>query len=190
MPLSLSSPSSMNGAFRSASGIDLPRSAAAAMSDRASVSGDTLPIRSTRGRGVLSARPTGLLGAVRVSLSSSLRRTTRGIAVCVVASSALGVFVQADASPGFSGLDTHTLETLKRSDQRPKHQPLRPMQRDNERGRVDAPRLSSSQAARIAREREGGKVLNVILEHGPSGPYYRVKILEQGRVQVVHVDAR
>ncbi|HET7313339.1 PepSY domain-containing protein [Salinisphaera sp.] len=46
------------------------------------------------------------------------------------------------------------------------------------------------QAAQRARARFGGRVLNVILEHGPGGPYYRVKLLKNGRVRVVDIDAR
>lgn len=45
-------------------------------------------------------------------------------------------------------------------------------------------------AAERARQRFGGRVLNVVLERGPGGPYYRVKILEHGRVRVVDIDAR
>ena len=98
--------------------------------------------------------------------------------------------IPARAAHGFSGLDNDTLETLRRSDQRPKHDAAGPGGGAQDMRRHGAPTVSSSEAARIAREREGGKVLNVVLEHGPSGPYYRVKILEHGRVQEVHVDAR
>jgi len=52
-----------------------------------------------------------------------------------------------------------------------------------------APQLSAFEAADRARDEYGGRVLNVRLEHGPSGPYYRVKLLDGGRVRVVHVDA-
>ena len=102
----------------------------------------------------------------------------------------LGAPVPARAAHGFSGLDNDTLETLRRSDQRPKHDATGPERDARDKPRHGAPTVSSSQAARIARAREGGKVLNVVLEHGSSGPYYRVKILEHGRVQEVHVDAR
>lgn len=98
--------------------------------------------------------------------------------------------IPARAAHGFTGLDNDTLETLRRSDQRPKNDGARPGHGADDMRRQGAPTVSSSQAARIARGREGGKVLNVVLEHSPSGPYYRVKILEHGRVQEVHVDAR
>lgn len=52
------------------------------------------------------------------------------------------------------------------------------------------PAITPEQAAQRARDRFGGRVLNVILEHGPGGPYYRVKLLEHGRVRVVDIDAR
>ncbi|KEZ76794.1 PepSY domain-containing protein [Salinisphaera hydrothermalis] len=52
------------------------------------------------------------------------------------------------------------------------------------------PAISPEQAAQRARKRFGGRVLNVILEQGPGGPYYRVKLLERGRVRVVDIDAR
>lgn len=52
-----------------------------------------------------------------------------------------------------------------------------------------APQLSPEQAADRAREEYGGRVLNVVLEHGSSGPYYRVKLLDGGRVRVAHVGA-
>ncbi|MGB7757497.1 MAG: PepSY domain-containing protein [Salinisphaera sp.] len=53
-----------------------------------------------------------------------------------------------------------------------------------------SPAITPEQAAQRARDRFGGRVLNVILEHGPGGPYYRVKLLEHGRVRVVDIDAR
>ena len=128
---------------------------------------------------------------------SGHRPTDHGAAIAGrLAMAALGVLivlsapVPARAAHGFSGLDNDTLETLRRSDQRPKHDAAGPGGGAQDMRRHGAPTVSSSEAARIAREREGGKVLNVVLEHGPSGPYYRVKILEHGRVQEVHVDAR
>ncbi|WP_423822639.1 PepSY domain-containing protein [Salinisphaera sp. SPP-AMP-43] len=50
--------------------------------------------------------------------------------------------------------------------------------------------IAPETAAERARQRFGGRVLNVVLERGPGGPYYRVKILEHGRVRVVDIDAR
>ena len=118
----------------------------------------------------------------------------RGVAalfvMLVVFSLTLGFYQTAQASPGFSGLDRDTLETLKRSDQRGKHPALPAQPDEREPHRRHEPSLSSSQAAEIARQREGGRVLNVVLEHDSGEPYYRVKILERGRVQVVHIDAR
>lgn len=52
-----------------------------------------------------------------------------------------------------------------------------------------APTITPAQAAQRAREHFGGRILNVMLEHGQAGPYYRVKLLKQGRVRVVDIDA-
>jgi len=52
------------------------------------------------------------------------------------------------------------------------------------------PELAPAEAARRARKQHGGRVLNVVLEDGPSGPYYRVKLLDSGRVRVVDIQAR
>src|SRR5699024_9694757 len=49
--------------------------------------------------------------------------------------------------------------------------------------------VSAAQAARAARHEYGGKVLGVRLEAGDKAPYYRVRLLSGGRVQVVHVTA-
>lgn len=49
--------------------------------------------------------------------------------------------------------------------------------------------VSAAQAARAARQEYGGKVLGVILEADARAPYYRVKLLDGGRVRVVHVAA-
>lgn len=49
--------------------------------------------------------------------------------------------------------------------------------------------VSAAQAARAARHEYGGKVLAVRLEANGKAPYYRVKLLSGGRVQVVHVTA-
>lgn len=52
------------------------------------------------------------------------------------------------------------------------------------------PNVAPGEAARRARHKYGGRVLNVILEQGASGPYYRVKLLDGGRVRVVRINAR
>lgn len=52
------------------------------------------------------------------------------------------------------------------------------------------PNVAPGEAARRAAREYGGRVLNVVLEDGPGGPYYRVKLLDGGRVHVVHVEAR
>ncbi|AWN15169.1 hypothetical protein SALB1_0962 [Salinisphaera sp. LB1] len=65
----------------------------------------------------------------------------------------------------------------------------RRQQRQNSK-KQQRPAITPEQAAQRARHRFGGRVLNVILEHGPGGPYYRVKLLENGRVRVVDIDAR
>lgn len=51
------------------------------------------------------------------------------------------------------------------------------------------PNVAPGEAARRAANEYGGRVLNVVLADGPGGPYYRVKLLDGGRVRVVHVDA-
>ena len=53
-----------------------------------------------------------------------------------------------------------------------------------------APNMAPGAAARRAQRRYGGRVLSVALEDGPGGSYYRVKLLDDGRVRVVHVEAR
>lgn len=63
------------------------------------------------------------------------------------------------------------------------------MQSESLAPRHAAPQLTPYEAADRARDQYGGRVLNVVLEHGPSGPYYRVKLLDGGRVRVVHVSA-
>ncbi|GAB3671902.1 PepSY domain-containing protein [Salinisphaera aquimarina] len=52
------------------------------------------------------------------------------------------------------------------------------------------PNVAPGEAAQRASREYGGRVLNVVLEDGPGGPYYRVKLLDGGRVRVVHVEAR
>ncbi|MES1950814.1 hypothetical protein S4A8_08145 [Salinisphaera sp. S4-8] len=52
------------------------------------------------------------------------------------------------------------------------------------------PNVAPAEAARRAAREYGGRVLNVVLEDGPGGPYYRVKLLDGGRVRIVHVEAR
>lgn len=94
---------------------------------------------------------------------------------------------------GFAGLDKSTLNQLRHAGRgstlaqawqdQPEH--------DHDKQASNAPpRITASDAARIARERVGGRLLNVMLEQGPDGPYYLVKILKQGRIRVVRVDAR
>ncbi|MES1923887.1 hypothetical protein [Salinisphaera sp. T31B1] len=62
--------------------------------------------------------------------------------------------------------------------------------RDSERGERLPPNVAPGEAARRASREYGGRVLNVVLEDGPGGPYYRVKLLDGGRVRIVHVEAR
>lgn len=51
------------------------------------------------------------------------------------------------------------------------------------------PIISPSVAAGRALRQFGGRILNMALEQGSHGPYYRVKLLQNGRVQVVHINA-
>lgn len=53
----------------------------------------------------------------------------------------------------------------------------------------ESPAQSTEEAASRARDEHNGRVLSVKLEHGQDGPYYRVKLLEQGRVRSVEIDA-
>ncbi|MDA3919602.1 MAG: PepSY domain-containing protein [Salinisphaera sp.] len=57
------------------------------------------------------------------------------------------------------------------------------------RNQQSEPAIGPYDAAQRARQQYGGRVLNVVLEHGPSGPYYQVKLLDRGRVRVVHINA-
>jgi len=50
--------------------------------------------------------------------------------------------------------------------------------------------IDADQAAAIARQDSGGRVLSLKQVMGPEGPAYRVKILRDGRVRVFYVDAR
>lgn len=63
-------------------------------------------------------------------------------------------------------------------------------QRTADKAQQAAPNVAPAEAARRASREYGGRVLNVVLEDGPGGPYYRVKLLNGGRVRVVHVEAR
>lgn len=51
-------------------------------------------------------------------------------------------------------------------------------------------RVSAQEAARAAQARYGGKVLSVKMKQPPGErPYYRVKLLSNGHVRVVRIDA-
>lgn len=52
------------------------------------------------------------------------------------------------------------------------------------------PAFGPEEAAQRARQRFGGRVLDVTLARSPDGPYYRIRILEHGRVRIVDIDAR
>lgn len=49
--------------------------------------------------------------------------------------------------------------------------------------------VTAAQAARAARHEYGGRILGVQLEDSAQAPYYRVKLLNGGRVLVVHITA-
>lgn len=51
------------------------------------------------------------------------------------------------------------------------------------------PRIGPAQAAARARQRYGGRVLDVTLERRGTRPHYRVKLLEDGNVRSVRVPA-
>jgi len=49
--------------------------------------------------------------------------------------------------------------------------------------------ISMNQAARRATKEYGGEVLSVILEQQARIPYYQIKLLESGKIRVVHITA-
>lgn len=51
-----------------------------------------------------------------------------------------------------------------------------------------APRLSPADAANLVHQRTGGQVMSVSTRQAKSGTVYGVKILNSGRMRVVHVD--
>lgn len=108
----------------------------------------------------------------REILRHSLRRSV--IALCLLAVS------MAHAQP--EGLRSQLAESAG-----PGHQSARQVA---DKDTQPAPNVAPAEAARRASSEYGGRVLNVVLEHGPGGPYYRVKLLDGGRVRVVHVEAR
>lgn len=56
-------------------------------------------------------------------------------------------------------------------------------------GEAGQPRISPAEAAARARQRYGGKVLDVSLERRGVRPHYRVKLLKDGNVRSVRVPA-
>lgn len=50
------------------------------------------------------------------------------------------------------------------------------------------PQISRERAAHIARERYGGKVLNIRPQRHKGRNDYRVKLLRDGRVRIINVD--
>lgn len=68
--------------------------------------------------------------------------------------------------------------------------------RDRDRGRYEAPRqgqshgIDADQATAIARQRSGGRVLSLKPVERRQGPAYRAKVLRDGRVRMLYIDAR
>lgn len=117
-----------------------------------------------------------------MSTPAAIRRRRRGLGLT------LAVVVCACAAPsalarlGDSGLRSSLAEAAGPSSQRG----------DGGNGESERPEpnVAPAEAGRRASREYGGRVLNVVLEDGPGGPYYRVKLLNGGRVRVVHVEAR
>ena len=91
------------------------------------------------------------------------------------------------SAPAFAQLDGNALRSpLAESAGPGKQRPREAAARESR----PKPNVAPGEAARRASREYGGRVLNVVLEDGPGGPYYRVKLLDGGRVRVVHVEAR
>ena len=91
------------------------------------------------------------------------------------------------APAAFAQIDGNGLRTQMTEGAGPGQNNARREAREQER---PEPNVAPAEAARRASREYGGRVLNVVLEDGPGGPYYRVKLLDGGRVRVVHVEAR
>jgi len=52
------------------------------------------------------------------------------------------------------------------------------------------PRLSPADAAQLVRDKTGGQVMSVSTRRTGSGTIYGVKILNAGRMRVIHVDGQ
>ena len=107
------------------------------------------------------------------------RRPRLGPALAVIACACIAP--SAFAGLGDSGLRSSLAEAAGPSGQ--------PGDENGESERPE-PNVAPAEAGRRASREYGGRVLNVVLEDGPGGPYYRVKLLDGGRVRVVHVEAR
>lgn len=130
----------------------------------------------------MNALPADSLIARRLSAQSLLKRPARlrvlaAAGMCAVA--ALSILVVLAASQTAAAAPSHGHGAS----------PDRGMQPESFGPAGSTPQLSAFEAADRARGEYGGRVLNVMLEHGPAGPYYRVKLLDGGRVRVVHVNA-
>jgi len=68
--------------------------------------------------------------------------------------------------------------------------------RDRDRGRHETPRqhqgygIDADQATAIARHASGGRVLSLKPVERRLGPAYRAKVLRDGRVRMLYIDAR
>lgn len=58
----------------------------------------------------------------------------------------------------------------------------------DERQPVSAPKISPAEAADLVRRQVGGQVMSVNTQHKDSGVVYGVKVLNAGRMRVIHVD--
>lgn len=59
----------------------------------------------------------------------------------------------------------------------------------NKRSQPQTINVSPAEAARAARRDYGGRILSVVLVTGAETPYYRVRLLSDGQLRVVHVKA-
>lgn len=60
----------------------------------------------------------------------------------------------------------------------------------DERQPAPSPKISPAEAADLVRRQVGGQVMSVSTQHKDSGVVYGVKVLNAGRMRVIHVDGQ
>lgn len=61
---------------------------------------------------------------------------------------------------------------------------------DNVKPSLPAPQISPAEAAELVRKKVGGQVMSVNTQQRDSGVVYGVKVLNDGRMRVIHVDGQ